>query len=357
MSDKIDKAIITEGILRSIQMNTTSRHTPAWLHNIGINLYAHPEHGIKDFDLPDDRKKETIFICGPGASMHQYKDLLPQLRKHGTIFMQPTAYQWYKQIGLEPDVVIAVDHLPIQYTQLSGYTGPVIVPTTIDPDFLKMDSYYYPLYQGNGTPKPGDDNPELFAWWNLAMWGLHHNTVGQRGYVSAMDVTNMAYQIAVDMMEGWGGVCNIGAKRIVLIGCDRCFWEGYQRVKAIHGSDEELPKMKIDDFTITYRNQLTNHAMVAYIYTLYWLWVERGAPTYRMDHGVMHEIPFVSLNRILKDDYPQPWAKTKVERHVAKFFDEFTEVVPHMVADQEALDHLMEELHKVRKGQERNYNE
>lgn len=349
--------LITEGMIRNLQHNTLVANTRGWLYNVGINLRSGLGRPVTEFTLPNDRQKETIFIIGPGASLSQYREVLPQLRDHGTVIMQPTAYPWMHRIGLEPDVIVSVDHMPAQVRLIEGATCPVICPTTCDQGFAEEhETYFFTLYLGDGTTKKdGTDEGHYFAAWNHMMHHLHKYAVTEVGWVSAMDVTNMATQIAFDLMAGENRMPKFPAKRVVLVGADRSFWHGYQRLQGLNDG-EELPKYKPDKRYIEFRGMMTDYVMIFYMYALYELWRLRLQPLYRCDEGIMKEIPYVSMDQILADKYPRPLSAKRVLQRTEDFIlHEFVDTMPYKWASPEEVERMSKQVGEWRQKSEREW--
>ena len=332
--DKAPKEEIIAGILRDIQGRTYARNFMPWWENIGWNLSLGIK-GVREFDLPADRKKETIFLVSCGPSMYQYRNDLPKLRELGTVFMQPTAYPWMHRIGLEPDVIVSVDHMEDQPMLIKGATCPVIAPTITDQRLIKEhDVYSFALYHGNsmfGDPVWGPENMRSV---------LLHRCIDSHGWSSAGDVGNMMAKIAFDMMTGDPGLCNIGAKRLVLVGYDRCFWNGLDRVPYV-GMEPEKYAPREDG--ITWRGQQSVVQMVLYAERLYLWWAMTGANMYRLDHGHMWEIPSLSMGQILGGHYPPPLRKGTIRRRVKKFREgEFLRDFPWTIGTQEEMKEIID---------------
>lgn len=349
-----ENVLITQGIITNMQHNTLVANARGEMTNVGINLRSGLGRPIDEFTLPKDRQKDTIFIVGPGASMSQYREQLPQLRDHGTVIMQPTAYPWMSRIGLEPDVIVAVDHLPNQAELTMSAKCPFICPTTIDEDIAKHhDTYFFVLYQGDGSPKK-DGTPEgdFMAQWNLMMHHIHKQALTDTGWTSAMDVTNMSVKIAADIIAGENGMPKWG-KRIVIVGADRCFWNGYSRVP--WEGIEPQPFVDAPQY-VDFRGQRTDYAMIFYIYALYEFWRAFPVPLYRLDHGVMKEIPFMSMDQILADNYPRPLSAKRVEQRTEEFIlREFADTIPYLWASPETVAEMAKVVSQKRTHDQR-YN-
>lgn len=322
-------------VMQSVEALTLEQCLKPWTANIGTNLHAGIGRSVTEFDLPEDRKKETVFIVGPGASMDQYKDVLPELRDHGTIVMQPTAYPWMHKIGLEPDVIVLVDHMPSQATLIKGCTCPVIAPLTCDPAIAENDVYWFSLYQGDGSPT----HPR-WGLWNIMAHFLPKTTYGSSGWVSAADVTNMATILAAGMITGTPGIVKLPAKRIVLVGVDRAFYDGYARVP---WEGLELEKFTEDHQAIKFRGVDTTTAMVFYMQRLYELWPNLGVPLYRYGWSIMREIPKVDPKWIKHNKWPKPLVdQEKIIKRIRPFMDhEFMEEFPWTWGDRDDVMKLM----------------
>ena len=83
--------------------------------------------------------------------------------------------------------------------------------------------------------------------------------------------------------------------------------------------------------------------MVMYVMMLYkWWWTYPEIPLYRLDHGIMREIPFVGISRILHGSYPKPWNAATVKKRMAKWLEhEWLEVVPYGFGSKEDIDEMM----------------
>lgn len=313
---------IARGISDAIELETIAKNFKSWWSNTAANL-RQMQHIVPQLTLPE--KGDTVFIVGPGASIHQYKDELSKLSEHGLVIAQPTAYPFMHTIGLEPDLVVVADKSPKMTYKLRGYTGPVICPTTVDPGLAQEhDCYFFTLYQGDGTP-----NHPRFGLINSVMHWLNRGVFGAHGWVSLGDVTNMAVQIAWDYMQGHA-LPKINAKRIVLVGIDRCFWKGLNRVRDDAG--EPVPRLTMDN-DIEWRERGTTVQMVMYQERLYRWWRMFAAPLYRLDHGIQTEIPFVHLGQIENGKYPKPLSREEIENRVDPFLtDEFLKNFPYQFA-------------------------
>lgn len=330
--------VMMDDVMAAVEQKTIDANLIPWLSNTGVNLRSGKGHPLAEFTLPEGRKKETIFIVGPGASMSQYRDNLPKLRDVGTVIMQPTAYPWMHKIGLEPDVLMSVDRMGDQPMLLEGVTCPVIAATLAHPGIAKYDPYWFMVYQGDGTK-----TDPRWGQYNLFMHHFHRAAIGAHGYGSLGDVTNMAVQMFSDVIRGDAPFESWPAKRLVLVGVDRSYWHGYERLQGIFDGSE-LPIL-IPDKTVDvhFRGLGTRTSMVFYMMWLYEWWrTYPEIPLYRLDHGIMKEIPFVGLARILAGKWPKPLSPATIEKRMAKFLEhEYLEEYPKCFASQENLAEMM----------------
>lgn len=351
---QMDKVVVSAAVLKNMQYNTLLANLNGWACNVGLNLFRGKGKRLEDFKVPKDRQKETIFIVGPGASMIQYKDDLPKLRDHGYVIMQPTAYPWMTKIGLKPDLVVSVDHMLIQDKLIKGWDGPLIAPTTCDKDLSQYDVHWFTLYMGDGSPKPNPDDPlgVFYAHWNQLMNKLHKYTWGAHGWTSHMDVTNMCVDIADTMIHGADWFPHFG-KRIVLVGADRSFWNGYSRVPW-EGLDPA--PFKADMTSVEFKGKWTNYQMVFYVYGLYEMWRIRKFPLFRLDHGIMEEIPFVPMADILAEKYPAQLGDSEMMKLTEKFIlEDFADFAPYMAVSPEEAGELFRKVEKMREAGSRDY--
>lgn len=329
--------VMMDDVEAAVEQRTIDANFIPWTSNVGLNLRSGKGRPLAEFTLPEDRKKETIFIVGPGASMSQYRDNLPKLRDVGTIVMQPTAYPWMHEIGLEPDVLMTVDRMDDQPRLLKGSTCPVIAATLAHPKVAEYDPYWFMVYQGNGTK-----SDPRWGQYNLIMHHLHREALGAHGHTSLGDVTNMAVQMFSDVIRGEAPFENWPAKRIVLVGVDRSYWHGYERLKSFN-TGEELPPVGDRASVINFRGVGSATSMVFYMMWLYEWWrMYPEIPLYRLDHGIMREIPFVGLSRILAGKWPKPLSCATIEKRMAKFLEhEYLEKYPYCFGPKEDVDEMM----------------
>lgn len=324
--DRVAQVMMDDIIEARDQMTINANYT-SWLTHIGQNLRGGLGRPIPDFTLPDDRKKETIFIVGPGASLWQYREKLPMLREVGTVVAQPTAYAFLHEIGLEPDAIVAVDRMHDQPENIKQATCPVIAPTTVHPALAEEhpNTYFYTLYQGDGTR-----HDPRWGQWNMILHWVHHGAIGAHGWCSLGDVTNTEVQIFGDVVAGKAPFEGWDAKRIVLVGIDRSYWHGFGRSMSFGSDHERMPKHVKNWTDIQFRGVTTDVAMTFYIQLLYKWWrTFPEIPLYRFDDGPMKEIPFVGLAKILAGKYPKPLSARTIEKRMGAFLDhEFLEVMP-----------------------------
>lgn len=312
---------VASGLTDVIEAHTLALNLGPWFENTGANI-RQMQHNVSEFVMPEG---ETFFIVGPGASLERYRDFLPELRDLGVVIGQPTSYPFMRVAGLEPHVMIVADRAESQADSIREYTGPVIAPTTVHPRIgAEHETYFFTLYQGNGGP----DDPR-YGLINQAMHYLNRGALGPVGFVSLGDVTNLAAQIAYEYMLG-EEVRKHRGKRICLVGIDRCYYKGMDRVVA----GGAIPHIGGPD-DITWRDHTSSVQMVVYQYKLYQWWRMFNPALYRLDHGIQTEIPFVQPDRIIKGKWP---AEVDAKQATQEFlYEEWPREFPWRFGGEEAV--------------------
>ena len=335
--------VMMDDVIEAVEQKTIEANLIPWITHVGQNLRSGKGRYIGELKLPEDRKKETLFIVGPGPSIYQYRDKLPLLRELGTVVAQPSSYQWMRKIGLEPDLIVAVDHMKDQPDSIAGSTCPVLAPTIVNPQIGGFNAHWFTLYMGDGKKS----HPK-WGHWNFLMYHLHHATIGAHGWISLGDVTNMATQIFVHVIDGTAPFECWNLKRIVYVGIDRCYWNGYERVMAFiptrtASPGDDMPPLPPDKTDIDYRGQCSRVNMIMYVMMLYKFWhMYPKIPLYRLDHGIMREIPFVTLAQILAGKYPKPLSEATVKKRMEKWLrEEWLKMVPYGFGAKEDIDEMM----------------
>lgn len=332
--DREEQKAIVQAIEQVTKINTLGTHLPDWTYNTACNLKI-AERFVQDFK--PSILNETVFIVGPGASIHQYTDFLKELRSYGFVVAVPTAYPYLHEIGLEPDAVVAVDKSPLMADYLEEYNGPVICPLSVHPRIgEEHDCYWYTQYHGDGGP-----NDPTFGWYNAVIYYLAKSTGSSHGWISLGDVVNAALQIFEDYMKGYS-LKKQAISRIVLVGVDRCFWKGYDRLP-IRGTVLPMHEEQPDD--IDWRDRVTNMRMVFYQERLYEFIRMFPAPYYRLDHGIQTEIPFVGPDQIRKGKYPKALTDEEWRTRLDDWHEYYAETLPFEAAGKrDFMEALKEEI-------------
>lgn len=355
---------ITEAIVEQNTGITFKHFYNDWMRNMGDNArLAGPDRlSVADFNIAPHRDKDTLIIVGPGASLSLYVDRFPELQEAATIVTSPTALHWAKHNGFKPDIVVVADSDAVQYQLLesAGNTAPVFAGVTSNPGIARQQVYWYTPLAGNGKAKipesipasvvnllrsakdyvpielmqeidevltrgiAADENP-------MAIWDIPAMLLNQDidwCYPSAGCVVNAAVQI-VQSLRAKG---TLRARRIVLLGCDFGPWGGYYRcppnknVTDYPAVDNEIGLFRWDDC-------LTDPVGLMYKRVMLRLWQESLLPIYTMSHGLLHEFPRVTVDNVLRDQFPEYMTKREVNALCDQFYSRFADDFPRVTID------------------------
>jgi len=284
-----------------------------WLEYMRENLKAPSRRSLSDFSIPDKRNKETLAIVGPGPSITQYQDRLDELREVATICVLPTALEWSHAHGLDPDFVVIQDsgHDEPKFFCEGDY--PTIGPTTLNPKVVaQQNAFLFTLMLGDyGRKDP------LFGEWNRFSLWLDYDLDG--GVTSLGCVSNLAIEL-IEMFRASG---QLRAKRIVLFGQDFGGWKNLARVPRT--GETECPLIdthmngKYSDQWVEWNGFYTDTRMILYKLKLLRLWAKTEAPLYSCSNGMLHELPYVFFDMLLRGKFPKRYPKKKEieERYTA----------------------------------------
>jgi len=311
----------------------------AWLVQMGENLRrgGTTRKSVADFRIPPERDKDTIIICGPGASVKSYTDIFPELHKYATIIGVPTALYWMKKNGLYPDFVVSADSNESQPILLEAAENdvPVLAPVTAHPDLGDQeDVYWYGVLMGDGKPNPEENR---FAWWDVPT--MYMNKDVDWNYPSVGCVINMAVQLAMDFRAR--GVSS--ARRIVLLGVDFGPWDGLRRAPANKTMDD-YPSIPEDEAGwVPWGNHVTDPVSLTYKRVLLEMWQQKNPPLYSMSHGLMAEFPQVDFDNFRLDRWPEPTAKKTIDRLTLNYLELFADNFPTITQEhyKEATEAIM----------------
>jgi len=308
-------------ILSDLKYKTVIKMGPSWFRNMRLNAPDVVDGFEKvGLDIVDKSDRQTAFVFAPGASLTQYEGRIHEI--DGVIIATPTAVPWLLDQNLRPDFVVIVDSHPKMAQLLTEYDGPLVVPTTVDHAVVELPNkkYWFKLLFGSTGQA---DDPE-FGQMNFMIHKMWDNI--EKGFVSLGSVTNMAVQITFHLMAEH----IIQAKRMVLMGADYSYWNDLGRVP---NDGKKAPARPLDIDACVYRGKHTNVRMVYYLWGLYRLLKSIYLPIFSMSEGTLTEIPYVSFEDILANNYPQELTLEELQAKMEAALKEFFDTLPSLVEE------------------------
>jgi len=306
---------------------------PIWLNNVRLNIPQINEtyvgHQLND-GLARAAKRvnsEQVFVFAPGASLKQYEpfmeEIAAELPKHGLIVASPTVLPWMRRFGLEPDILVAADPNPNQADPIIKTGGPkdmlLICPPIISRElvtqFKRKNVYWYNSVIMDETGGIEDNDYSTIM---LMLLKPLRQFVVQAGSVTNQVV--LALRSAIDSST-------LNASRIVLVGADYGYWKGLARVPFYEQNDDgtwvegTYREAVIEPDHIEWDGMSTNRRMVLYKRSLLYFWWVSMTPIYSCSEGILHELPYVSMWDILKDQYRQYLSKDEITQIVRQFME------------------------------------
>ena len=267
-------------------------------------------------DIPGSTPdKDTLVLFGSGPSLTQYTDFLPWVFEHCYTIASPTVVPWLDHHELYPDIVFNADQHPILAEHCRGTAVAEISNLVCSPEtsahlpqlFGKDKTYWY------RTVIPGP-NGEL-DWEPYSMFMTFMMSVIQTAFPQQGCVTNVMISLAwaLSEMAGWKW------KRIVLMGCDYGFWDGYGRLPT-DGSDDLLKWALTDGGApdlAEYHGTKTLARMLRYKAGMLLDWKMTRFKIYTMSHGILEEFPAVTQEEWKAGE----WAEYISEFHIGQRTD------------------------------------
>ena len=306
-----------KGNVKDVTINTWLE---TWYRNLGCNRAVPNRRSLGEFEIPESRQKDTIVIVAPGASLELYEQKLDKLADNAIVLVMPTAVDYCLKHRLHIDAVVLVDagdHNPKFINKLDPDV-PVLAGTYVHPDVAKEhNTYFYTVTQEKGKRRP-DNDPDNELWWINATTTAIDDDI-HYAFPSLGCVTNMAVNIAQDLRMR----SVFESKRIVLIGADHCYYEGKGRVPRDGSFYDEIPWATENVFY--WDGKLTNFKMVYYTHALYTLWASQTVPLFSVNHGILTDLPDVTIDQVLKNEFPKYPNRNWVENVVSNFFKHFVD--------------------------------
>lgn len=281
----------TKEVLQGLRDRSVLNNTPIWASNMGRNVIWATRDA---FSVPI-QWKDTVMVFASGASLLRYKGRMKDLNGKVSVIATPTNYAWLQSEGVDVDMIVVMDSHPIMGKMIEDYRGLVVAATTVDVSVSAHKAHFYKLYVNGETT------------WNMVQDMMFPYISG--GYPAEYGcVTNVAFALA----------CDLSRKRVVLAGADYSYWHSYSRIA------EEMTK--VDDPQILWRGVGTDPAMVLYKDALLKIWanVALSIPVFSMSEGIIDEIPTVTLDDVLNENWPELLTKDEVVKKVSKHIDEFS---------------------------------
>lgn len=297
---------MTEMRMRSLMLNG-----PRWANNMGANWqYVKKDHEDVTAGFAEWVTQSNVVIFASGASLSRYNGQINKLNENSIIVATPTNVPWLIHEGVRIDFVVIADSHPSMMEKLKDYDGPIVCPPTVDKSIgeAKNQKFWFKLLMGNGQK----DDP-TYGIWNLMMHGMFPDI--KSGYLAEHAcVTNLALAIVGYFMYSR----KLLGKRIILAGADYAYWKDWARI------DVKLRPRPMDIDLMDWEGYQTNARMVVYKDRLLNIWAQiQGIPLYSMSEGIIHEIPQITLENVLSDEYPARPLEEEVTKRIKEFRGKF----------------------------------
>lgn len=295
---------------------TLQNFMPLWLRNARLNA-SHDMKGIDEWEPPREvAEKDTVVIVAGGPSLYDYRHRLSELNKVAAVAVVPTAMRFCNKWGLRSDFSFIVDANAVMPSIASVARCPIIAANIVDSGIWDggHELYWWKMYQGHGNfnePYPAGawNFATRFFYWHLGL-----------GFVAKGDVVNMAIDITFELIRRG----SLGAKRVVLLGVDRAYVDGYDRVGPnMDGAPEGL--VPLHEKPVDYVNIDGFESSSRFVYyrrALCESWRVAKWPLYRSDRGMQKEIPQVSFDDIMNGRFPHPYGEDEIVAATSRFLDE-----------------------------------